>query len=210
MHDEDIICHLKRDAVLAGLIERFGPPELDRQAQTGDLFALLVDAIISQQISARAAASIGERLRCVLLSRTGAGLTPENVAAAGLEGLRSCGISIQKARYLMELAQRVLSGDVALESLRELDDEEVIRHLVRLKGIGRWTAQMFLIFALFRPDVLPVDDYGFRTALQRQYGLPGLPGPSEIEQLAEPWRPFRTYAAWYLWRSLENTQPARG
>ncbi|MBI2863341.1 MAG: DNA-3-methyladenine glycosylase 2 family protein [Chloroflexi bacterium] len=202
MKYEPIISHLKCDSILANLIDRYGPPRLSQQADAGDLFLRLVDAIISQQISAKAAAKIVEKLKCNL---PGACIAPESIQAAGIDGLRSSGLSGQKARYVAGLAEQVLTGGLRLDILIDMDDEAVIEHLVKLKGIGRWTAQMFLIFALSRPDVLPVDDLGFRTALQRQYALPSLPGAVEIEQLAQLWRPYRTYAAWYLWRSLENT-----
>ncbi|MDO8670747.1 MAG: DNA-3-methyladenine glycosylase [Dehalococcoidia bacterium] len=205
MLNEKIMSHLKRDPILVGLIDQYGLPGLVQHADDVGLFLSLVDAIISQQISAKAAAKIVEKLRTSL---AGAAITPESILAAGIDGLRANGLSGQKARYVFGLAEQVLSGDLNLDSLGQLDDEAVVEQLIRLKGIGRWTAQMFLIFALVRPDVLPTGDFGFRTAVQRQYALPGLPDPTEIEHLAETWRPYRTYAAWYLWRSLENTPKA--
>jgi len=189
--------HLSRaDQVLRQLIATVGPCTLRPGA--GDHFALLVRAIISQQISGKAAASISARLTQVLASR---GLTPHGILQFPVEQLRSVGLSAAKAAYVRDLAEKVLSGAVALKGIHRVADEEIIDRLIAVKGIGRWTAEMFLIFSLGRLDVLPVGDLGFRSAVQRLYGLEELPEPAYLRELAEPWRPYRSVATWYFWRS---------
>src|SRR5262249_10501716 len=130
------------------------------------------------------------------------GLTPRAVLAAPDETLRAAGLSAGKVRALRDLAERVHGGEVPLTKLHTHDDEEVIRLLLPVRGIGRWTAEMFLIFSLVRLDVLPVADYGLRAGARNQYGLEELPGRQELEELAQPWRPYRTIATWYFWRSF--------
>ena len=120
-----------------------------------------------------------------------------------VDGLREVGLSRQKATYVQSLAQHVVDGSVELSSIHKLDDEQAIASLIQIKGIGRWTAQMFLIFSLARLDVLPVDDLGIQTAVKRAYGLRKLPGKTKLEKIAQPWRPYASIASWYLWRSLE-------
>ncbi len=163
-----------------------------------DGFAALARSIISQQISTRAAAAIHARLLAALGRR---GLRPMALLALTDEELRSVGLSASKARSLRDLAQKVHSGEVPLRRLPELTDEEVIESLLPVRGIGRWTAQMFLIFSLGRPDVLPVDDFGLRAGVQQIYGLDDLPDRAALTDLAEPWRPYRSVATWYVWRS---------
>jgi DNA-3-methyladenine glycosylase II len=186
----------RRDPVLKRLVAAVGRCTLWHNP---DGFATLARSIISQQISSKAAHSIGTRLEQALGP---AGLAPGAILAATDETLRAAGLSAAKARSLRDLAEKVHSGLVPLDELPTLADEEVIAHLLPVRGIGRWTAQMFLVFSLGRLDVLPVDDLGLRVGVQRQYGLPELPGKTQLLELAEPWRPYRTVATWYLWRSL--------
>ena len=162
-------------------------------------FATLVDAIVSQQISVKAADAIMRRVDA------GAGeLVPQALLALGHDALRSLGLSNAKARYVLDLSERVADGRLDLGHLARHDDETIIQQLVLVKGIGRWTAEMYLIFSLGRPDVLPVDDLGLRQGVQRAYALPELPKGPAIRAIAEPWRPFRSVGTWYLWRSGGN------
>jgi DNA-3-methyladenine glycosylase II len=200
------IAHLRAaDPVLAELIEQYGPQRLDdgRDASPHDHYGTLVRAIVGQQLSTKAAASIFARLTERYGGRTP---TPEEVLDAEPEGLRAAaGLSRAKVSYLRSLAEHVLSGELELERLQDLSDEQVTAELVAVKGLGVWTAQMFMMFHLQRPDVLPVGDLGIRRAMERAYGLAALPEPAAMEALAEPWRPYRTLACRYLWRSLHNT-----
>lgn len=163
-----------------------------------DRFGVLVRAIVGQQISGKAADSIAARL----LEKTGEPYQHEAILALADEELRSCGLSPQKVRYVRGLAEHVRDGKVRLDRLHRMDDEAIIESLTQVPGIGRWTAEMFLIFCLNRPDVLPVADLGIRTGLQKHHGLDDLPAPRQCVELAEPWRPYRSVAMWYLWRSL--------
>lgn len=195
------ITHLREaDETMARIIEAVGPFTLQREAQG---FTTLVDAIVSQQISVKAAAAIMGRLAAAVEE-----MTPEALLALSVETLRSLGLSNQKARYVHDLAAHVADGRVDMAHLESLDDEAIIAQLVQVKGIGRWTAEMYLIFALGRPDVLPVDDLGLRQGVQRAYGLgndlKGKPLINAMRAVAEPWRPFRSVATWYIWRSLGN------
>ena len=190
---------MRRDAVLAPVIRKYRHHSL-LDAPAIEPFPALVRTITSQQISTKAAATIHGRL---------VALMPRGVAPAALlsltdEQLRGAGLSRQKTAYLRDLAARTISGDLPVHSLHELTDEKVIEAIVTVKGLGRWSAEMFLMFRLRRPDVLPVDDLGIVTAIQRLYGLRKRPKPDRIRKIAEPWRPYRTVACWYLWRSLEN------
>lgn len=199
------IAHLRAaDPVLAELIDRLGPRGLDdgRDSSPHDHYGMLVRAIVGQQLSTKAAASIFARLTERYGGRTP---TPEEVLAADPEELRAAaGLSRGKVSYLRSLAEHVLDGELELERLDELEDEQIIAELVAVKGLGVWTAQMFMMFHLQRPDVLPVGDLGIRRAMELAYGLPGLPEAAEMETLAESWRPYRTLACRYLWRSLHN------
>jgi DNA-3-methyladenine glycosylase II len=185
----------RRDPVLKALIRHVGPCTLWHQPNH---FFLLARAIVSQQISTKAAESIGARLAKAAGRR---GITPKGILALSEETLRSAGLSAAKTRYMRDLAEKVHSGEVPLDKLHELEDEEVIERLVVIKGIGRWTAEMFLIFSLGRLDVLPVDDLGLRAGVMKQYGLAELPKKAELIEIGEPWRPYRSIATWYLWRS---------
>jgi len=165
-----------------------------------DRFYALVSSIIAQQISGSAARSIRQR---VLDHFAPEKLSPENLAGLTPEVLRTLGLSAQKAAYLLDLSQRVSSGQLRLEPMGRMSDEAVISELIQVKGIGVWTAQMFLMFSLGRPDVFPHDDLGVRTAIQKLYGLDELPDKTTSHRIAEPWRPYATIGSWYCWRSLE-------
>lgn len=187
----------KADPVLAGLIDRIGPYRI-RYLKPD--FEALVKAIIYQQLSGKVASTIFGRLEAAAANGR---LTPEAVLRLSSSRLRALGLSRQKIAYIHGLARQAKSGEFDFGALGRMTDEEVIRTLTGVKGIGLWTAHMFLIFALRRPDVLPTGDLGIRAAIQKAYGLPALPGAAEIEDLARRWRPYATVASWYLWRSLE-------
>ena len=191
---------MRRDPVLAAIIRRHGPCGLGASRDRFDHFAMLVRAIVSQQLSTKAANTIHDRLTALLPGKPAAG----PLAALTDDQLRSVGISRQKAGYLRDLCLQVSGGQLALAELDAMDDEAVIASLTRVKGIGRWTAEMFLIFRLLRPDVLPVGDLGIVTAVQRAYRLRKPPLPDRLRKIGEPWRPYRSIASWYLWRSLDN------
>jgi DNA-3-methyladenine glycosylase II len=194
--------HLKTtDAVMARLVSTVGPPRMELRRGMSD-FAYLTRAILAQQISVAAARSIAGRLK----ERLGSPLRPARVLAATEAELRSLGLSRQKAAYLRDLAVHVEDG-LPLERLRRLSDERVIETLTVVKGIGRWTAEMYLMFRLGRPDVLPTDDLGIRVAMRRAYRMRSLPKPDRMRKIAAAWRPYRTVACWYLWRSLELPPP---
>jgi DNA-3-methyladenine glycosylase II len=198
--------HLRRaDPVLARLIDDFGGPlplERDARGRPPDLYGALVRSIAGQQLSVKAAAAIWRRL---LERFDGATPTPEQILADDPEALRrAAGFSRAKVASLRSLAEHVQSGELRLEALERLPDEEVVRALVAVRGIGEWTAHMFLMFTLHRPDVLPVGDLGVRNAVQRAYALEAAPAPAQLTEIAEPWRPYRTRASLYLWRSLQN------
>lgn len=184
------------DPVIAELIDRIGPIE---PAHEPDLWWSLVDAIVSQQLSIKAAATILGRVAA--LAPEGGRPTPQEILETEDEVLRACGLSRAKVIYVKDLAARWLDGSLEPERLPAMPDEEVIEHLVQVKGIGRWTAEMVLMFTLRRPDVFPVDDLGIRVAVQEAYGLEARPGRAELEALGERWRPWRSIASFYLWRS---------
>jgi DNA-3-methyladenine glycosylase II len=189
--------HIARaDPIMARLIARVGPCCLPARRSR---FATLARAIVGQQLSAGAARCVYQRLRQV----AGGHISPERIARLGIADLREIGLSKGKATYVYELATGVLSGEIRLDRLHLLDDEEVIERLTALKGIGRWTAEMFLIFVLSRPDRLPVEDVGLQRGFGRVYGLDGRVESGEMERIAAPWRPYRSVGCWYLWRSLE-------
>lgn len=200
---------MRRDPVLAAIIRRHGPCGLGAVRDRFDHFAMLARAIVFQQLSTKAATTIYNRL----LENVDGGIpTPAAIASLSDEQLRSAGISRQKAGYLRDLCDKVTAGAVPLETLDGLSDEEVIAALTQIKGIGRWTAEMFLIFRLQRPDVLPLGDLGIVNAIQKAYGLRKKPTPDRMRKLGEAWRPYRSVASWYLWRSLDNAivqAPAR-
>ncbi len=192
---------MRRDPVLATIIRRHGPCGLGDGRHRFDHFAMLARAIVFQQLSTKAASTIHGRLMALMPDERP---TPEALAAITDEQFRTAGISRQKAAYLRDLAQKVAAGLVALDDVDAMTDEDVIASLTRIKGIGRWTAEMFLIFRLLRPDVLPVDDLGILNAIQRAYGLRKRPKADRVRELGEAWRPYRSIASWYLWRSLDN------
>jgi DNA-3-methyladenine glycosylase II len=192
------------DPVIRELIDARGPidPKIDRRGSRPDPYEALARAIVGQQLSTKAAASIWAKLQGLFGGRTP---TAAELVAAEHDELRSAGLSNSKVAYLQELARRVDTGELDLARLTELADEDVVAELIEVKGIGRWTAEMFLIFHLARPDVISTGDLGIRRAVQLAYGLDDLPGPTDLERIAEPWRPHRTLACLYLWRSLANT-----
>ncbi|GAC1369160.1 MAG: DNA-3-methyladenine glycosylase [Ktedonobacteraceae bacterium] len=193
------------DPVMRAAIERVGPCTLQPDP---DIFDALVDAIISQQISVKAADAIMARVRAALPEGK---VTAENLLPFDFERLRTLGLSTPKARYIRNLVEHVSSGQLQLELLPALDDEEIITRLTAVKGIGRWTAEMCLIFTIGRPDVLPVDDLGFVEGIRVAYELPERPSKQEVRALAERWRPYRTFATWYMWAirriTVKNERP---
>jgi len=190
--------HLKKDAVIAKIIAQTGPFTMQYREPC---FETLVRSIVYQQLSGKVASVIFARLHAAAGEET---LTPAGIMKLRTEKMRRLGLSAQKTNYIRELAKHTRRGTVVFENLPELQDEAVIEHLTRVKGIGVWTAQMFLMFALRRPDVLPVADLGIRTAMKRAYNLPDLPKPPEMEKIAAPWKPYTSVACWYLWRSLDS------
>jgi DNA-3-methyladenine glycosylase II len=179
------------------LMRRHGPCGL-AGAQHEDPFTALVHAIISQQLSSKASATIERRFDALFGGRP----APAAVRQESDERLRGVGLSGQKVRYVRDLSTRIHEGTLDLAALGELADEEVITSLTQVKGVGRWTAEMFLMFRLHRPDVLPVGDLGIVKAAQRVYRLRKPPSPERLTRLGEPWRPYRSVACWYLWASL--------
>ena len=207
------IHHLKKsDPVLASIIKRVGPFRLDRRPAT---FEAMARAIVFQQLAGAAASTIYKRLQTACERAVdgqdterslydGFAVTPESVLALSEEQLRACGLSRQKLSYLRDLAQKTLAGEIKFEQLPGMTDEEVIEHLTTVRGIGVWSAQMFLIFALGRPDVMPTLDLGVNMAICRAYGKRKIPKAKQILKLAEKWKPYRSVACWYLWRSADK------
>jgi DNA-3-methyladenine glycosylase II len=193
----------KSDAILASVIARVGACQVAYREPT---FEALARSIVFQQLSTRAARTIYGRLE----EAAGGKLTPEAIQNLSIGEMRRCGLSKQKIGYIRDLAEHALSGKVDFDKLPAMSDEEVIVALTDIKGVGVWTAHMFLIFALRRPNVLPVGDLGVRTAIQRLYRKRKLPSPAQIEKLAENWHPYCSFAAWYLWRSLEFPKNSDG
>ena len=189
----------RRDPIIGALIKRHGKCGL-ADAQHEDAFVALVHAIVSQQLSTKAAATIARRFDALFDGAP----NPSAVARVQDEQLRAVGLSTQKVRYIRDLCERIADGSLPVDSLNELSDEDVIQRLTSVKGIGRWTAEMFLMFRLHRPDVLPVGDLGIVKAVQRAYGLRKVPRPERLTKIGEPWRPYRSVACWYLWASLGN------
>jgi DNA-3-methyladenine glycosylase II len=193
------ILHLKKsDPVLASLIGRVGAYKMQYRDPS---FETLVRSIVYQQLSGRVAKVIFDRLAAAV---PGGKLTPAAILKLTPARMRKCGLSKQKTAYIRDLARKTARGKVNFDALRTLPDEAVIECLTEVKGIGVWTAHMFLMFALERPDVLPTGDLGIRSAIRKAYGLADLPHPKKIEELAVSWRPYCSVASWYLWRSLEN------
>jgi DNA-3-methyladenine glycosylase II len=190
---------LRRDPVLAALIRKHGECGL-AQAQRADHFSALVRAITGQQLSTKAASTIFARLVALMPD----GLTPAALSALTDEQMRAVGMSRQKITYFRDLSGKALSGVVPLDALDEMSDDEVIVALTKIKGIGRWSAEMFLMFRLHRPDVLPVDDLGIVNAIKNVYRLRKRPNADRIRKIGAAWQPYRSVACWYLWRSLDN------
>ncbi len=193
------------DPVLAGVIDRVGElgPSRAGRPDRDDHYGALVRSIVGQQLSTKAARAIYGRLTNRFGGRTP---TPVEVLEDDPDELRlAAGLSNAKVKYLRSLAEHVLDGSLELERLDALSDDAVIDELTAVKGIGTWSAHMFLMFHLQRPDVLPVGDLGIRRAVMLRYGLPELPAPARLYEIGEPWRPYRTLACRYLWRSLEAT-----
>ena len=191
---------MRRDPVLARLIKTHGPCGL-AAAQRADHFTALVRAITGQQLSTKAASTIFSRLVALM---PGGHLTPQGLGGVTDPQLRAVGMSRQKIAYFRDLTARVMSGELPLDSLDAMSDDEVIAALTKVKGIGRWSAEMFLMFRLHRPDVLPVDDLGIVNAVRNVYGLRKRPTADRIRRIGEAWKPYRSVASWYLWRSLDN------
>ncbi len=192
------LLHLKKsDPVLRAVLERVGPYRIEHRDPS---FDMLVRSIVYQQLSGKVAAVIFGRLLAAVKGE----LTPRRVLRLPHERMRALGLSNQKATYIRDLAERTKSGEVDFAALPGMSDEQVIESLTRVKGIGVWTAQMFLIFGLKRLDVLPVGDLGVRSAIKKAYGLEELPKPVDMEELARAWRPYCSVASWYLWRSLDG------
>src|SRR4051812_12606633 len=191
------------DHVIGRLIDERGPidPETDRRGSRPDPYEALARAIVGQQLSTKAARSIWGRLVEIL---GGTFPQPSGLLAVDAETIRGAGLSRSKVNFLRDLAKRLEDGRLDLQRLVQLPDEDVIAELTEIKGVGPWTAEMFLIFHLGRPDVVSTGDLGIRRAVQIEYGLDELPGPTDLERIAEPWRPHRTLACLYLWRSLDN------
>ncbi len=192
---------MRRDPVLATAIKSIGPCRM-AERQRKDHLSALVGAIVSQQLSTKAAATIYGRF--VALFPEGEALNAEAIAAQSDKALRSVGLSGQKVGYMRDLSARIVDGRLQLESLESLPDEGVIERLTEVKGFGRWTAEMFLMFRLHRPDVLPVGDLGIVNAIQRLYRLRKRPDAKRIQKLGEAWKPYRSVASWYLWQTLRN------
>jgi DNA-3-methyladenine glycosylase II len=196
--------HLRSvDHVMRRLIDERGPidPATDRRGSRPDPYEALARAIVGQQLSTKAARSIWERLLEILGGKL---LPPAELLAMDPETIRSAGLSRSKVSFLPDLAQRIDDGRLDLARLADLADEDIVAELIEIKGVGPWTAEMFLMFHLGRPDVVSTGDLGIRRAVQIEYGLDDLPGPTDLERIAEPWRPHRTLGCLYLWRSLDN------
>lgn len=196
--------HLQQaDPVMAAIIERIGPLKMHYREPSFDAMAR---SIVFQQLHGKAAATIFERVRCACLNgdgQLGNALTPASILALSEAQLRACGLSRQKLSYLRDLAQRTAAGEIDFARLPEMSDEDVIEHLTRVKGIGVWSAQMFLIFALRRLNVMPTADYGINVAIKRAYRKRQMPKPKQILKIARPWQPYCSIACWYLWRYAE-------
>jgi DNA-3-methyladenine glycosylase II len=194
---------MRRDPVLGALIKQIGVCRMAERQRTDHLTAL-IGSIVSQQLSTKAASTIFGRFVALFPGNA----IPGADAIAGVdEGrLRGVGLSGQKVSYLRDLCARIQDGRLDLKALEALEDEEVIERLTSVKGFGRWTAEMFLMFRLHRPDVLPVGDLGIQNAVQRLYRLRKRPDPKRLIKLGEPWRPYRSVACWYLWQSLRSLQ----
>ena len=198
--DDALAAFAALDPVMAELVARHGPPRLGGRRTAGTRFEQLAEAICYQQLTGKVAATIWGRVRAL----TGKAFTPETVLAVGPEALRGAGLSGAKTASLLDLAAKAADGTVRLDRIGRMGDDEVVAHLTVVRGIGPWTAEMFLIFTLGRLDVWPVGDYGVRAGYAKAYRLVGLPSPKELAAEGERFRPYRTYAAWYCWRATES------
>ena len=191
------INHLKKvDPLMGALIEKVGPYRMEYGEPT---FHSVAEAIIYQQLNGKAAVTIFKRFT----DAAGSPLTPEGILKLTDEQLRAVGLSKQKSSYVRDLAEKAKTGLLDFSKLAEQSDEEVIEHLTQVKGVGVWTAHMFLMFTLRRPDVLPTGDYGIQAAMKKHYRKRKLPKPKDMERIAKCWSPYRSVACWYLWRSLD-------
>jgi len=189
--------HLKKcDPVLRAIMERVGPFRMEFSPAE---FTSLAEAIVYQQLNGKAAATIWKRFAAL----AGEPITPEGLLKLSDEQLRGVGLSKQKSAYLKDLAAKTAAGMLDFSRLHELPDDEVIKHLTQVKGIGVWTAHMFLMFSLRRPNVLPTGDYGVQMAVKKHYRKRKLPKPKDMEKIARAWEPYRSVACWYMWRSLD-------
>jgi DNA-3-methyladenine glycosylase II len=193
----------KRDPVMRGLIRAAGPSTLPTR-HGRDHFGALVEAIVYQQLAGKAAAAIHGRFVALFDSKR---ITPEAVLAVGHARLRTVGLSEAKTLAILDLASKASDSTVPLRSISRYDDDTIVERLSSVRGIGRWTAEMFLMFQLGRPDVWPVDDYGVRKGYASAYGLKELPKPKELMSLGERFRPYRSTAAWYCWRVVDTITP---
>jgi DNA-3-methyladenine glycosylase II len=191
------INHLKKsDPILRAIIERVGPCRMEFGEP---VFHSLAEAIVYQQLNGKAAVTIFKRFTAL----AGEPLTAEGIAKLTVEQMRSVGLSKQKSSYLRDMAERAIRGELSFTHLPEMTDEEVTKHLTQVKGVGVWTAHMFLIFTLKRQNILPTGDFGIRMAMKKHYHKRKLPNPVQMERIARPWEPYRSIACWYLWRSLD-------
>lgn len=195
--------HLRKvDPVMRQVVDHVGPCTLKCER---DRFWMLVRSIISQQISTAAARTVRDRVVTLVESDSGSKrITPASLLALGVDQLRTAGCSQRKAEYMLDLADKVESGAVQLSTIGRLPNEDVIESLIRVRGIGRWTAEMFLMFSLGRLDVFPVDDLGVRNGILKLYGLEKSTSHAEFKEIAEPWSPYASIGSWYCWRSLET------
>src|SRR5213594_946789 len=197
MNQQDALRFLRKDPILGKIIDNVGDYSLKRRNHH---FAVLVESIISQQLATSAAEAIFRRFRKLYPKFP----TAAQILSTRKSKLRTAGLSGMKIDYLKDLARNIKEGRLNMKLLSKMSDDEVIVHLTQVKGIGRWTAEMFLIFSLGRQDVLPVHDLGLRKGAQVAFSLPDLPKPKELEKLGERWRPYRSIATWYLWKSLKK------
>jgi len=188
------------DPVLAGLVARHGPPPARRRVPAAQRFDQLAGNIVYQQLAGKAAASIHGRLVAAL----GGEVTAERVLATPEPVLRGCGLSGSKTASLLDLADKVATGEVSLDRIGRLSDDEVVTHLTVVRGIGPWTAQMFLMSTLSRLDVWPIGDYGVRAGFAKAWSLDDIPDPKTLDRLGEPFRPYRSLVAWYCWRAADD------
>jgi DNA-3-methyladenine glycosylase II len=190
---------MRADPKLGALVKAFGPCGLAASGRS-DRFGMTVRSIVSQQLSVKAADTIHARLLEALKTERA---TPDAILGIEQDRLRACGLSWAKVASVRDFAAKITDGSLALDTLDAMDDEQVIAALTQVRGIGQWSAEMFLIFRLGRPDILPVGDVGVQRAMRRLYGLRKHPSPARMTSLARPWRPYRSVACWYLWRSLD-------